>query len=549
MNEIFLGSMKGSVAEQIGKLKENEVPMRMFAKDPTLWTEDPGGQKEIRIRLDWLTLPETSRLALDEIEAFAAEVHDSGIERLLLMGMGGSSLAPEVMSQVLSSELKLPFEIIDSTDPGQVAQAARDFPPEKSLYIVSSKSGGTTETLALFQYFWELSAGDGSRFVAIADAGTSLEQMARDRNFRKMFKANPFVGGRFSALTHFGLVPASLMGLDLDRFLRAAGDMASHCSVGTPVDDNPGLKLGAVIAQAAIEGRDKLTILADTGLESMGSWLEQLIAESSGKEGKGILPIDLEPVGKIRLYGEDRLFVYLRKDGSLDPDISGLKDAGFPVLVYQFNDPYDLFAEMYRWEYATAVACHILGVNAFDQPNVQQSKSITKAKIDAYKQTGTLDEGQPILVRNEIKLFSPGMINGAGLGSSMKAFLSQAESGDYVAINAYLPRNIQMSSVLQELRVIIRELTGCAVTVGFGPRFQHSTGQYHKGGPNTGVFLQITATPELDFPIPEETLSFGMLELAQALGDYEALVANNRRVLRVHLPSPDTVSDLVKALS
>jgi transaldolase / glucose-6-phosphate isomerase len=528
-----LGPLAAPVSERIAQLEEDSVATRIWEGDPTLWTTDPARQAEVKQRLGWLRLPETSQSILPELSDFANSVHRDGIKRILLLGMGGSSLAPEVMSLVFTSpestadEGKPCLSILDSTDPAQVARAAEDFPPDKSLYIVSSKSGTTSETMATMEYFWELSGEDGSRFVAVTDPGTPLEKLAEERGFLRVFNADPNVGGRYSALTRFGLLPAILLGLDVKCLLFQSEWMMEQTAQDVPAARNPGLALGAVLAESALVGRDKLTVLADAPLVSIGSWLEQLIAESSGKEGKGIVPVDREPLGDPSVYGDDRLFVYLRQTGEFENDLIALREAGHPVLKIDIPTAYDLGAEFYRWEFATAIACHILGVNAFDQPNVEDAKKRAKARIGSYQESGQLEEGEFVPLQD--------------VEAALKEFLNDAQSGDYIAIMGYLPRSSSMAAALQELQVAIRNRTKRAVTVGFGPRFLHSTGQLHKGGPNNGLFLQITADPVEDIQIPEKGISFGTLERAQALGDYEALEASGRRVLRVHLPMPDDV--------
>jgi transaldolase/glucose-6-phosphate isomerase len=544
-----LGPLAASVSKRIAQLEKDSVPARLWSGDPTLWTNDPDGQAEVKIRLGWLRLPDTSRAMLPKLSDFADQVHYEGIDRVLLLGMGGSSLAPEVLSFVFASpdpaaaEGKPCLSILDSTDPAQVARAAEDYPPEKSIYIVASKSGTTAEPMAMLDYFWELSGEDGSCFVAVTDPGTPLEKLAKERGFRAVFLADPNVGGRYSALTTFGLLPAFLLGLDVKQLLSRAARMmnASFDLSGVTGSDeehdqkvaarNPGLVLGAAIAEAALKGRDKLTLLADAPLATFGSWLEQLIAESSGKEGKGIIPVDREPLGDVSVYGADRLFVYLRQTGELEKQVLALREAGHPTLEISISNLYDLGAEFYRWEVAIAVACHILGVNAFNQPDVQGSKDRTRAKIAEYKKVKRLAEGEFVPLK-EAK-------------TALKEFLAEKKQGDYLAVNAYLPRDEDRISALQDLRVALRDETKCAVTLGFGPRFQHSTGQLHKGGPNKGLFLQITADPVEDVEIPTQEMTFGTLERAQALGDYEALQAQGRRVLRLHLSKPDEVAKLI----
>ena len=546
-----LGPLAAPVSKRISQLQADSVPARLWNHDPTLWTKNPAGQAEVKIRMGWMDSPDKARQRLKEYQAFAKEIRDEKIDRVLVLGMGGSSLTAEVFSTLLAAaniDAPLSLAILDSTDPAQVAKTAQAYPPEKSLYIVSSKSGGTAEVMANFNYFWKLSKKDGSRFVAITDPGTSMEVLARKRGFRKIFSADPMVGGRYSALTDFGLVPAALLGMDLNRLLDKADWMKRQCGEHIPAARNPGLALGAVLGESAVAGRDKLTILSDAPLSAFAGWIEQIIAESSGKAGKGILPVPLEPIGEVKVYGADRIFAYLRQTGELDAMMKSLRDAGHPVLDFAVADPYDVGAEMYRWEIATAVACSIIGVNAFDQPNVESSKKITKAKIAEYQKKGKLKEGKPAWKKDGVMVFSPSSVSGVSLKSILNGFLKKAKPNGYVAINAYLPRNAEMTEALQELRIAIRTKTGNAVTAGFGPRFQHSTGQFQKGGPKNALFLQITAELEKDINIPTEGLTFGTLIHAQALGDYEALIEAKRKVLRVHLPSVKDVSLLVDAL-
>jgi len=528
-----LGSLADSVSERLSQLELDSVPERMWKHDPTLWANDPQGQAEVKIRLGWLDSIEDARKRLDGYMSFAKQVHDDGIDRVLVLGMGGSSLTAEVFSSLLASaniDSKLSLAILDSIDPHQVAQAARFYPPDKSLYIVASKSGGTAEVTANFDYFWELSKGNSSRFIAITDPGTSLETLAKERGFRKIFSSDSNVGGRFSALTDFGLVPAALLGMDIEKLLSSAEKMKRQSTQDVPAARNPGMALGALIAESALAGRDKLTILADAPVSALANWIEQVIAESSGKHGKGILPVPLEPLDVPEVYGSDRLFIYLRQTGELDNGITALRQAGFPVIEFPISTPYDAGAEFFRWEIAISVACHILGVNAFDQPDVQDSKNRTKAKIADYQKSGKLADVDLVDVKDA--------------KSALAKFLSDAKAGDFVSINAYLPRSKETVNTIQLLRVAIREKTKCAVTAGFGPRFQHSTGQFHKGGPNNGLFLQIVYDTKEDMDIPTEGLTFGTLLRAQALGDYEALKAAGRRVLRIHLESVDQAKQL-----
>jgi transaldolase/glucose-6-phosphate isomerase len=545
-----LGSVADPAKRRVASLIAEDAPARLWSHDPTLWTGDKPGQDEIRKRLGWLDLPGNSRAALKEIREFVSQVHAEGFTHVLLLGMGGSSLAPEVFSLVFSPSIKegISFSILDSTDPAQVLAADDEFPPEKTLYIVSSKSGGTAEINAMFSYFWERAGHDGRHFVAVTDPGTTLEALANARGFRKTFQADPNVGGRYSALTHFGLVPAALMGIDLERLLDRAETMMNQCAADISGARNPGLVLGAILGQAVLDGRDKLTILADNSVAPLGAWLEQLLAESSGKLGKGIIPVNSEQVAVPASYGSDRIFVYLRKEGKLDAAVKALQEAGHPALVFNLADAYDLGTEFYRWEVAIAFACSVIGVNAFDQPDVQDSKDRTKTKSIAYSKVKHFDEGQPLWKEDGIKAFSTKPLSGTSLAKLLASFLSAAKMGNYIAINAYLPRNPGMVADLADLRLAIGAKTGCATTVGFGPRFLHSTGQLHKGGPDSGLFLQLTAEPVKDLEIPEQGMSFGTLERAQALGDYEALAARGRQILRLNLSSPERVKLLVSAL-
>ena len=546
-----LGPLAASVKRRVASLIADAAPARLWSHDPTLWTADKAGQDEVKKRLGWLDLPHSSRAGLKEMDNFVSQVRADGLDHILLLGMGGSSLAPEVLDLVFSPVLigKVAFSVLDSTDPAQVLAAGKIFPPEKTLYIVSSKSGGTAEIIAMFNYFWERSGHTGSHFVAITDQGTTLDALANARGFRKIFHADTTVGGRYSALTHFGLVPAALIGIDLDLLLDRADWMMCQCSPDVSGTRNPGLVLGAILGQAALDGRDKLTILADESVLPFDAWLEQLVAESSGKLGKGILPVAGEQLAAPESYCSDRLFVYLRREGKLDATMKGLQEFGHPVLVINLTDAYDLGAEFFRWEVATAIACVVLGVNAFDQPDVQDSKDRTKIKISAYSESKHMDEGQPIWEKGGIRVFSTMPLTGNSLEKLLQAFLAAAHEGDYIAINAYLPRNPEMVAALADLRLEIRAKTGCATTLGFGPRFLHSTGQLHKGGPDSGLFLQITADPTEDLEIPEQSMSFGTLERAQALGDYEALSVRGRRILRLNLPSPKNINLLVDALN
>ncbi|NPV85180.1 MAG: bifunctional transaldolase/phosoglucose isomerase [Anaerolineae bacterium] len=542
-----LGPLAARIPERISALDKAQMAKRLFDKDPTLWTEHVSAHEEIRNRLGWLLAPQKSLNDLPDIEAFVNQYQRNGFSKAVVLGMGGSSLAPEVFASTFGVQhangmTGLEVSILDSTDPGQVHEISQKLDLQKTLFVVSSKSGTTSEVDALLAYFWNLAnqkLGEKAarHFVAITDANTPLEKLALERNFAHIFRADATVGGRYSALIHFGLVPAALLGIDVYRLLERARWMAAQCAPDVPTARNPGLVLGAVLGEAALCGKDKLTILADPELASFGSWLEQLLAESSGKDGKGIIPIDLEPVAGDSHYAQDRMFVYLKKGGASQKVVEQIRGQGHPLLVFELGDLYDLGAEFYRWEMATAVACAIIGVNAFDQPQVQDNKTRTMQKIADYKNTGRLDEGQPAWEDDDCRvygeLFTNTQVN--SLSHAVEQFLKQARHGDYVAINAYLPRSDQMIALLQSVRSKISQRTGLATTLGFGPRFLHSTGQLHKGGADNGMFIQITSEPAIDLEIPGKGLTFGILERAQALGDFESLAARGRRVMRIHL--------------
>jgi len=530
----FLNGLADSVARRLSTLEVDSVAARLWSRDATLWTTDAAEQAEIKIRLGWLDSIRDACVRMEGYLSFAKEIHDEGIERVLVIGMGGSSLTAETFALLLAAaniETKMKLAILDSTDPSQVAQTIENYPPDKTLYILASKSGGTAELLAAFDYLWKLSKGDGSRFIAITDAGTSLEALAKERNFRKIFNPDSNVGGRFAALTDFGLVPAALLGMDIDKLISVAERMESASALQ---NDSVGFALGAALAEATLAGRDKLTVIADAPVSALAHWIEQVIAESSGKHGKGILPVVLEPLASPEVYGADRFFVYLRgtapygQTGELDSGVAKLRDAGYPVVEFAINNPYDAGAEFFKWELAISVACHILGINTFDQPDVQDSKLRTIAKIKDFQATG--------------KLADADLVEAKAAQSALDKLLSHAQAGTYIAILAYVPRNDETTTALQALRVKLRDKTKCATTFGFGPRFQHSTGQFHKGGPNTGLFIQIVCDADADMEIPTPAgaqhvapLTFGALIRAQALGDYEALVAAGRKVIRIHL--------------
>jgi transaldolase/glucose-6-phosphate isomerase len=541
-----LGSLADSLVSEVQTFKEDDVVARVYRNDPTIWTDSEEGKDEIQKRLGWLDLPVEGQMLIPELTEFTEECRASGYTKVLLLGMGGSSLAPETMSRILGRRSEgLDLIILDSTIPAQVRAAEDWVDYSQTLFIVASKSGSTSETLSLFQYFWEkskehLGEARGEHFIAITDPGSNLVRVGKSHGFRRVFTANPNVGGRYSALTHFGLVPAALMGIDLHKFLDRAADAARRCSPSRDLELNLSAFLGIFVGVGAVNGRDKLTLLTDKDFAPLGAWLEQLIAESSGKEGKGIVPVADEPLAAPEAYGDDRLFVYLRNSGEKDEFVGDLENAGQPVVVLNVPDHYSLGAQFYRWEFAVAVACSLIGVNAFDQPDVQDNKNRTKEKIAHYLENGQLSEPQVRWETKDAQVFGTafeGLRDCNSPTEVIDTFIGLNKDGDYIAINAFVPRNAKTVEKLNRLRTQILEKTGRATTLGFGPRFLHSTGQLHKGGGNNGLFIQITQEDPADLDIPGKGYSFGVLARAQAQGDLEALLARGRRAIRIHLPA------------
>lgn len=545
-----LGSLAGSVVEQVTAVKRDNLITKIFLNDPSVWSTTPEAQKLIQKRMGWLYLPLESLVLVDPLTDFARKCQNDGYEKCVLLGMGGSSLAPETMHLIFGqSETGLSLKILDSTIPEQIREVESWLEYEKTLFIVASKSGTTTETLSLFHYFWKESKqinGDqcGAHFVAITDPGSQLDQLGMSLNFREVFTANPNVGGRYSALTHFGLVPAALMGIALNKLIENAHRLALNNTLHNQMDRNLSALLGIILGKGALEGKNKLTILADSSYSPLGAWLEQLIAESSGKQGKGIIPITDEPLMEVQSYSSDRLFVYLRGTGDMDNLVKKLQGSGHPVVVLQITSSYDLAAHFYYWEFAVALACSILGVNPFDQPDVHSSKDRTKAKLATFIDQGTLEGPQVTWEKEGVSVYGlefEALKKCHSIYDVITEFTALSRQGDYIAINAYLPRNNDTLTKLNRLRERILNRSGCATTLGFGPRFLHSTGQLHKGGPNNGLFIQITQENAIDLEVPGTDYTFGVLAQAQALGDLEALQEKGRRVLRIHLPVDDSL--------
>ncbi|MDH7512922.1 MAG: hypothetical protein QHH14_08250 [Clostridiales bacterium] len=545
MRTAIVGQDKEDLAEALADLSKKRVIERIWKKDWTVWKNEP---EEIANRMGWLTCPQEACKALPGIGRFVQEVKRDGYTNALLLGMGGSSLAPLVLSSTFKTKPGyLDLIVLDSTVPAAVLGVRRRLNPAKTLFIVSSKSGTTVETMSLFNLFWNWTAEclgkarTGEHFIAITDEGTPLAEEARRLRFRSLFLGDPEIGGRFSALSLFGLIPGSLKGINIPLILKSAGEMAQRCRQTADLKANPGACLGAVLGVMAKKGRDKTTFFLSPRLASLGAWLEQLIAESTGKEGKGIVPVEGEPIGPSDVYGPDRFFISIRLRGDISNEnaLRQLKRAGFPALSLNVPSAGHLGGQFFLWEFATAVAGHILGINPFNQPDVDLTKKKTQGFLETYRKKGILPEEKLRILDDGICLFSEARVS--TLAEGMKNFLGQARPGDYIGIQAFLSPEPLTTLALQKLRALLREKTRLAVTLGYGPRFLHSTGQLHKGDSGRGLFIQITSPAFEDIPIPDgpgslrSSLSFGVLCASQARGDHEALKSAGRRIMRIEL--------------
>jgi transaldolase / glucose-6-phosphate isomerase len=538
-----LAASTDAVAAAVASDATREVARRIWDRDPDLWKPgDPVHATVIRNRLGWLDVIDTMRQALPRLLGLSTEVQQAGLRNCVLLGMGGSSLCPEVLRSSFGSAAGQPeLHVLDTTDPAAIAQLTERLEPRTTLFIVASKSGTTLETLSHLAHFWEwvTSAGildAGKHFICITDPGSPLADTARDRNFRHLFENPSDIGGRYSALSFFGLVPAAIIGIDIEAFLDRADQMRNQSHPGIPADLNPGLALGTVLGLLRRSGRDKVTILAPSRIAAFSLWAEQLIAESTGKEGKGLIPIGDEPVGDPAVYGDDRILTVLRlrdDDPDFDAEVGALRSAGIPAVTMQLDDLLDLSAEFFRWEFATAVAGAALGIDPFDEPNVKESKDNTRRVLDQYVKNGTLADESATATDDGISVFgAPGR---QSIDSALTDFLSAVRPGDYVALMAYVTPNSENEAALQRLRVAIRDEHRVATTLGFGPRFLHSTGQLHKGGPDSGLYIQVTADDHVDVPIPGQPFTFSILKQAQAQGDLQSLRDHGRRVIRLHI--------------
>lgn len=569
-NKIIMkpGRYEAKITASLEKIKHEQIIHRIWEHDHTVWKPD---STEITNRLGWLHSSDVMRDTINEIISFSQQIVSEGFTHALLLGMGGSSLAPEVFREIFGRKAGfLDLTVLDSTTPGAVLSAARKINPEKTLIIASTKSGGTVETLSFLKYFYSFmleKVGDdsvGKHFIAITDPGSGLEALATELKFRKIFLNDPDIGGRFSALSFFGLVPAGLIGIDLTSLLDRATAMIQECkdNIGSNYNANSCAALGVFMGELARQGRDKLTFVISRAIEPLGVWIEQLIAESTGKEGVGILPIVGEMVLEPGDYSEDRSFIYLkfRDDAAYDNDVKALSDNGHPVFQININDKYDLGGEFFRWEMATAIAGYVLKINPFDQPNVESAKVLARKMVSAYHESGRLPEPASSFQADNLKIFSEEKVK--SLEDALSKFFAKANPGQaakgrsYVAIQAFIDPSAETDVELHRLRTKIQQKYRMATTVGYGPRFLHSTGQLHKGDSGNGLFIQLTADFSEDTPIPDEageeasSMTFGVLAFAQALGDRQALLDSNRTVIRFHITSNilEGIQNLIEAI-
>ncbi len=560
--------LDAAVKKNLNDWRASGKVRRLWQHDASLWTNDDEAKW-----LGWLDITDEQLANIAKLKALADEIKSAGFSDILLLGMGGSSLCPEVLSLTYPQTPGYPrLHILDSTDPAQIRSIEKKVNLAKTLFIVSSKSGSTLEPNIYKQYFFERvqqTLGNnkdkaGSQFIAITDPGSKMQLVAERDHFRHIFYGVPSIGGRYSALSNFGMVPAAAMGLDIGKFLQRTKEMVEACQPATPVEQNPGAMLGLILGTAAKLGRDKITLITSPEISDLGAWLEQLIAESTGKLGKGIIPVDRETLGAPDVYGNDRVFAYLRLEGASDPTqdakVAAIEKAGQPVVRIAVSDTYSLGQEFFRWEIATAVAGSIIGINAFNQPDVEASKIVTKQLTSEYETKGALPAEKPIVEEAGFKLFTDernaadlakdiakaaGASSDSALKNYLRAHLARLATGDYFALLAYVEMNAEHESLLQNLRLAVRDRKRVATVLGFGPRFLHSTGQAYKGGPNSGVFLQVTCDDAQDLPVPGQKYTFGIVKAAEARGDFQVLADRKRRALRVHLGS-DVKAGLTK---
>ena len=554
-----LGKQTRPVLQAARQAAADGVVRRIWQRDPDLWKPGDGAHAAvIRNRLGWLDVVDRMRAEAEELSDWAAGVAGDGIRDVVLLGMGGSSLGPEVLRTTFGSDTDRPtLHVLDTTDPAAVRAVIDAIDPATTLFIVASKSGGTIETLSHRDFFWDhlTTAGVadvGSHFVAVTDPGTGLAEHAREHGYRRVFENPPDIGGRYSVLSYFGLVPAALSGIDIARLLDRAQAMKRQCSPQTYPLLNAGLALGTAFAELHDQGRDKVTILAPASIAAFSLWAEQLIAESTGKEGKGIVPIGSEPIGDPSAYSDDRLFVVLgfAGDADFDAGVQRLRDAGQPVITLPMDDAYDLGAEFFRWEFAVAVAGAHLGIDPFDEPNVAESKENTKRILAQVEATGSLpDPGPPARADGVLSVWGVEGSDGDA-AAAVADWVARVRPGtDYLALMAYVTPSEENEAALQELRVAIRDRHLVATTLGFGPRFLHSTGQLHKGGPDIGVFVQVTVEDAVDLAIPGQPYTFSVLKRAQAAGDLESLASHGRSAIHIHVGNAGDLAATLRAIA
>ncbi len=541
--DVRLIGLEAVVDECLTKFEEQNFVERFWRKDTTLWKTEEDQQKIISNSMGWLDSPQKIKGAAKELSGFAAELGKAGFRHVLHMGMGGSSLAPLVLFEALGRNgAGLPVTVLDTTDPATVIRLERNLPIPNTFFIEASKSGSTIESRSFGEYFLQRvkstkGIGAGENFAVITDPGSMLERLAEERSYRKIFLNYSDIGGRYSALSYFGLVPAALMGINLEKLLSRASAVVKECRSGIPLKNNPGVVLGVIMGQMALSGRDKLTLLLPGPIASFGMWLEQLIAESTGKEGKGIVPVAREPIGSADVYGQDRLFVEFRienePDAALEDKADKLRKADHPVVTVYMRDRLDLGRQFFLWEMATATSGAVLLIDPFDQPNVQEAKTLTGKVLEEVSREGRVPEAHMELEEGPLRMYLAGGAN--SVRQALSLFFNSAAGTDYLGLLAYLTENEATKRGLQKIRATLRDHLHIATTVGYGPRYLHSTGQLHKGGPNSGLFLLLTTDNAEDVGIPGQPYTFGMLMRAQALGDFEALRKHRRRVLRVHI--------------
>jgi transaldolase / glucose-6-phosphate isomerase len=548
--------LEALVKASIEDWKKNDKVRRLWQHDASLWTNTDEAQW-----LGWLDITEQQLAHLDVFKKVAADIKKAKFKHALLLGMGGSSLCPEVLRMTFGKIKGFPeLHVLDSTDPAQIKAIEAKVDLKSTICIVSSKSGSTLEPNIYKQYFFEriskkVGAKEaGNRFIAITDPGSKMQQVAEADKFRHIFFGVPSIGGRYSALSNFGMIPAAVMGLDVAKFLKNTQEMVKACGANVAADKNPGVILGAILGAAANQGLDKVTIISSPGIHDLGAWLEQLLAESTGKQGKGIIPVDREKVAKPEAYGSDRVFAYLRletkPDKKQDAAVSALEKDGLPVVRISVKNTYNLGQEFFRWEIATAVAGSIIGIDAFNQPDVEASKVETRKLTSEYEKTGKLPAESPFLETEGIKLYADeknaaALKNASTLVDALKFHLDRINANDYFGVLGYITMNEQNEDALQMLRHMVRDDKKSATVLGFGPRFLHSTGQAYKGGPNSGVFLQITCDDKIDLPVPGQKYTFSVVKAAQARGDFAVLAERGRRALRVHI-GKNVKADLAK---